>query len=236
MAIRQLGEPVDLFASVPKTGVIQPGKYMDTLRQRFRPIAEQGEVANQLTQFQVMKRDAEAQQAAMEAAMNARDSARDAVSGYRPPDLSLGSGMGAIGDLITGGGRAGAYVNPVSGYRPSGHWGHYPVSGNRHNALDFAVPMNTRVGAPVSGKVVVAGWDKGGFGNSLRIQGSDGNYWILGHLNKLGVKVGQKVNAGQFLGWSGSTGRSSGPHLHLEARRSLWNPASAFDFSKLFGW
>ena len=236
MAIRQLGEPVDLNASVPKIGVIQPGKYMDVLRQRFQPIAERGQIEDQFVQYQVMKKDAEAQQAAYDAAIKARDSAQRAVSNFTPPNLSLGSGMGAVGNMVTGGGNAGAYVNPVSGYRPSGHWGSYPASGREHNALDFAVPVGTRVGAPVSGRVVVAGWDSGGFGTSLRIQGADGNFWILGHLSKLGVKVGDTVNAGQLVGWSGSTGRSTGPHLHLEARHSLYNPNSAFNFSNLFGW
>jgi murein DD-endopeptidase MepM/ murein hydrolase activator NlpD len=237
MALRQLGEPIDLYASVPKIGTIQPGKYMEALRQRFQPIAAQGEIANQLTQYEVMKKDAEAQQAAYDAAVQSRNSARDAVSNYQPPDLSLGAGAGGNGGSGVAGGRyTGAYVNPVSGYSPSGHWGSYPASGNEHNALDFAVPNNTRVGAPVSGKVVVAGWDSGGFGNSLRIQDSSGNYWILGHLNSLGVKAGDTVSAGQYVGRSGSTGRSTGPHLHLEARHSLWKPSSAFDFSALFGW
>lgn len=123
MALRQLGEPIDLFAAVPKTGQIQPGRYMDALRQRFQPVAEQGEIANQLTQYQVMKRDAERQQAEYEAAMQARDSAGNAVANYRPPNLSLGSAIKGVGNYVAGNRYTGAYVNPVPGYSPSGHWG-----------------------------------------------------------------------------------------------------------------
>lgn len=234
MVVRNLLEPVDLFAAVPKMGEIQPGHYMDALRQRFAPIQGRTEVANQLTQFQLIKKDQERQQAMIDQAKIGRDAAGNALSNWHPPNVSLGSGGYSYG----GGGNknAGAYVDPVSGYGPSGHWGNYPVSGRPHNALDFAVPIGTKVGAPISGRVVVAGWDNGGFGNSIRIQGNDGNYWILGHLSQLGVKVGQQVSAGQILGLSGSSGNSTGPHLHLEGRHSLWDPSSAFDFSSLFGW
>lgn len=235
MVVRNLLEPVDLFAAVPKTGQIQPGHYMDALRQRFAPIAGQTDVANQLTQYQLLQRDQQQYQSMFDQARQGRDSAGNALQNWRPPNVSLGSQVANYG-RVGNGNYTGAYVNPVSGYRPSGHWGSYPVSGRPHNALDFAVPLNTRVGAPVSGRVVVAGWDSGGFGNSLRIDQGNGNYWILGHLNSLGVKVGQQVHAGDFVGYSGSTGRSTGPHLHVEARHDLWNPSSAFNFSSLFGW
>jgi murein DD-endopeptidase MepM/ murein hydrolase activator NlpD len=241
MPLRNLLDPVDLYASVPKTGVIQPSRYMDTLRERFKPVQEIGNVANQLSQYQAMKRDSDAQRAAFEAAAKQRDAAQNAADSWRPPAPNIPQYGGVTGgqgsaSQVAYRSNGGGYANPVQGYSPSGHWGSYPVSGRTHNALDFGVPLNTTVGAPVSGKVVVAGWDSGGFGNSIRIKGNDGNYWILGHLNSLGVGVGQTVKAGQSVGLSGSTGRSSGPHLHLEARHSIYNPSSAFNFSSLFGW
>lgn len=236
MVVRNLGEPVDLFAALPKTGVIQPGRYMDTLRERFAPIAGRTDVANQLTQYRVMKQDAEQQQAMTDAARRNRDDALSALQSWSPPNVTLGGVANQVMGAVNGNRYTGAYVNPVPGYSPSGHWGKYPVSGRTHNALDFAVPMGTRVGSPVSGRVVVAGWDNGGFGNSVRIQADNGAYWILGHLSSLGVKVGQHLSAGQYLGKSGSTGNSSGPHLHLESRYKLWDPRSAYNFSSLFGW
>lgn len=235
MVVRQLGQPIDLFAAVPKTGVIQPGRYMDTLRQRFAPIAERTNIANELTQYKVMQAEAARRQAEYDAAMDARNRAMDDISNWSPA-RSIGQTAGRVLGAVSGNRYTGAYVNPVPGYSPSGKWGKYPVSGKQHRALDIPVPMNTRVGSPVTGTIVVAGWDSGGFGNSVRIQAANGAYWILGHLNSLNVKRGQKVTAGQLLGMSGSTGRSSGPHLHLEARTSLYNPSSAFNFSSLFGW
>lgn len=236
MAIRQIGDPVDLNAAVPQIGKIQPGHYMEALRQRFQPISETTDIANQLTQYHVMKQDALEQQQMTERARQNRDDAMRSLQAWSPPKLNLGQQVTQQGSQTAGGKYTGAYVNPVAGYGPSGHWGNYPVSGREHNALDFAVPLNTRVTSPVNGQVVVAGWDSGGFGNSLRIKDSSGIYWILGHLNELDVKVGQKINAGQLVGLSGSSGKSTGPHLHLEARRGLWDPGSSFDFSNYFGW
>lgn len=135
------------------------------------------------------------------------------------------------------------YFNPLPGYKPSGTWGAYPGSGKQHLALDFAVPPGTKVLAPVDGKVIFAGWDpnaaktNGGFGLSLRIQNSDGSYVILGHLSSIGsLKVGSTVKGGQEVARSGSTGNSTGPHLHMEFRHAAWDPSSAFDFSNLFKW
>lgn len=130
----------------------------------------------------------------------------------------------------------GARVSPVPGYKPEGAWGHY-ASGGQHLALDFAVPMGTTVRAPMSGTIVSAGWESGGFGLAVRIKNSDGTYTILGHLSRLtGIKPGMTIKAGQALALSGSTGRSTGPHLHMEMRRSLYDPRSAFNFSGMFKW
>lgn len=135
------------------------------------------------------------------------------------------------------------YYNPVPGFKPSGTWGTYPTSHGKHLALDFAVPQGTQVRSPLSGQVIFAGWDpnaaktNGGFGLSLRIKLDDGNYVILGHLSSIGsMKVGTRVGANQVVGLSGSTGHSSGPHLHMEFRHAAWDPDSAFNFTNLFKW
>jgi murein DD-endopeptidase MepM/ murein hydrolase activator NlpD len=135
------------------------------------------------------------------------------------------------------------YYNPLPGFKPSGTWGSYPGSGGRHLALDFAVPQGTAVHAPLSGTVVYAGWDpngkghNGGFGLHLRIRNDDGSYVILGHLSSIGnLKVGTRVNGNQVIARSGSTGNSTGPHLHMEFRHAEWDPSSAFNFTSLFRW
>lgn len=160
---------------------------------------------------------------------------------------SILDGIGDVANAVGGAAEVGKngfhYFNPLPGYKPSGTWGSYPSSHGKHLALDFAVPRNTAVRAPIDGKVIFAGWDpngakhNGGFGLHLRIQNADGSYVILGHLSSIaGLKVGSVVKGGQVIARSGSTGNSSGPHLHMEFRHAAWDPDSAFNFTSLFKW
>jgi murein DD-endopeptidase MepM/ murein hydrolase activator NlpD len=86
-----------------------------------------------------------------------------------------------------------------------------------HTGVDFPVPTGTSVKAVGAGKVVSAGWE-GSFGYQVVIRHSDGRYSQYAHLSAISVKSGQTVGAGQRIGRSGSTGNSSGPHLHFEVR------------------
>ena len=138
------------------------------------------------------------------------------------------------------------YYNPLPGFKPSGVWGGRANIniGGMHNALDFAAPKGTAVHSPLSGQIIFAGWDpngaktNGGFGLHLRIRLDDGNYVILGHLSSIvaGLKVGSRIRADQVLGGVGSTGNSTGNHLHMEFRHAAWDPDSAFNFTSLFKW
>ena len=170
------------------------------------------------------------------------------------PDITQTAGrsvIDGIGDVANNAAAAVAqvgqngfhYFNPLPGYKPSGTWGAYPGSGSKHLALDFAVPQNTAVRAPIDGKVIFAGLDpngaqtNGGFGLHLRIQNADGSYVILGHLSSIaGLKVGSAVKGGQVIARSGSTGNSTGPHLHMEFRHAAWDPSTAFNYTNLFKW
>ena len=88
-----------------------------------------------------------------------------------------------------------------------------------HIALDFGVPVGTPVKATLDGKVVYAGWNDQGYGNLVIIE--NGPYRVyFAHLSKIPVKVGEKVNAGMIIGYSGNTGNSTGPHLHYEVRKN----------------
>ncbi|MDO0938500.1 transglycosylase family protein [Streptomyces sp. DG2A-72] len=86
-----------------------------------------------------------------------------------------------------------------------------------HTGVDFAVPTGTSVKAVADGRVVSAGWD-GSFGYQVVIRHADGRYSQYAHLSAISVKTGQGVGAGQRIGRSGSTGNSTGPHLHFEVR------------------
>ena len=86
-----------------------------------------------------------------------------------------------------------------------------------HNGLDFAGPYNSRVLAPADGEVIFTGV-RGGFGNSLSIRHANGIITDYAHLGEVLVKTGDKVKRGDEIGIQGSTGRSTGQHLHLEVR------------------
>ncbi|MGV9942633.1 transglycosylase family protein [Streptomyces sp. NPDC003401] len=86
-----------------------------------------------------------------------------------------------------------------------------------HTGVDFPVPTGTSVKSVAPGTVVSAGWG-GSFGYQVVVRHSDGRYSQYAHLSAISVRDGQSVGAGQRLGRSGSTGNSTGPHLHFEVR------------------
>ncbi|MBT2450310.1 M23 family metallopeptidase [Streptomyces sp. ISL-43] len=90
-------------------------------------------------------------------------------------------------------------------------------SSGSHTGIDFHASSGTEVHSVGLGTVVEAGYG-GAYGNNVVIKHADGTYTQYGHLSSLSVSVGQQVTPGQQIGRSGSTGNSSGPHLHFEAR------------------
>jgi murein DD-endopeptidase MepM/ murein hydrolase activator NlpD len=86
-----------------------------------------------------------------------------------------------------------------------------------HTGLDFRAATGDPVRATANGKVASAGW-AGGYGRMVEIDHGNGLSTRYGHLSEIGVKVGDSVKIGQVIGAVGSTGRSTGPHLHYETR------------------
>ncbi|MDT5060529.1 MAG: hypothetical protein QOH63_988 [Acidobacteriota bacterium] len=86
-----------------------------------------------------------------------------------------------------------------------------------HKGQDIAAPTGTPVNATADGVVVIAGWVRG-YGNGIYIDHGNGISTRYGHLSRIDVVVGQTIKQGQHLGLVGSTGRSTGPHLHYEVR------------------
>ncbi len=84
-----------------------------------------------------------------------------------------------------------------------------------HHGVDFAAPYGTPVSSIGDGVVVYAGW-KGGYGRYIRIRHPNGYMSGYGHLSRIYVRRGQRVRQGQLIGRVGSTGLSTGPHLHFE--------------------
>lgn len=93
-----------------------------------------------------------------------------------------------------------------------------PVYGTpkMHKGLDFTAPQGTPIYATGDGKVELAGYDQGGFGNHVVINNGYGYKTLFGHMSKIKVKRGQNVKRGEVIGYVGSTGKSTGPHCHYE--------------------
>lgn len=97
-----------------------------------------------------------------------------------------------------------------------------PARGNCahfHEGVDYGVPTGTPILAPGAGRIVQAG-PNGGYGNSITVDLGNGLTVLLGHLSAIAAHVGDAVAPGQRVGLSGSTGASTAPHLHFEARRN----------------
>ncbi len=86
-----------------------------------------------------------------------------------------------------------------------------------HTGVDFRGDVGEAVRATAPGKVTVAGWS-GGYGKMVEIDHGDGLSTRYGHFSEIDVSVGEKIRLGQIIGRMGSTGRSTGPHLHYETR------------------
>src|SRR5262249_10338296 len=86
-----------------------------------------------------------------------------------------------------------------------------------HTGLDFRASTGDPVRATANGKVAASGW-QGGYGRMVEIDHGNGLSTRYGHLSEINVKVGDTVKIGQVIGEVGSTGRSTGPHLHYETR------------------
>ena len=84
--------------------------------------------------------------------------------------------------------------------------------------MDLAVPTGTPIRAALPGTVTVSKYNAGGYGYYVMIDHGNGLATLYGHCSKLLAKVGQTVQAGDIIALSGSTGRSTGPHLHFETR------------------
>ncbi len=114
------------------------------------------------------------------------------------------------------------FTLPISGAVISSGfgWRVHPVTGERklHKGVDFAAPTGTPIFAAADGVVTDAGWTDGGYGNIVELRHEDGSVTLYAHTNRVYVSKGQVVNKGQAIAEVGTTGRSTGPHLHFEVQ------------------
>ncbi|VXC08396.1 conserved hypothetical protein [Bacillus sp. 349Y] len=97
----------------------------------------------------------------------------------------------------------------------------HPITGAKHlhGGVDFAGPLGTAIKALVGGVVTSSGWNSGGYGNLVTIRNGIYDYYYA-HLQKAIAKAGSAVKKGDIIGQLGSTGQSTGPHLHYEVRKN----------------
>jgi murein DD-endopeptidase MepM/ murein hydrolase activator NlpD len=125
--------------------------------------------------------------------------------------------------------RLNQWVLPVSGYHLtagfgeySGLWSHY------HTGLDFAAPSGTPIHAIANGVITSVGYD-GAYGNKTVLTLDDGTELWFCHQTSYTVSDGQEVSAGDLIGYVGSTGNVTGPHLHLEVRPGAGDPVDPYE-------
>ncbi|MGQ9872527.1 peptidoglycan DD-metalloendopeptidase family protein [Leptodesmis sp.] len=121
-------------------------------------------------------------------------------------------------------GRFEGYIWPTRGVLTSGFGWRW---GRMHKGIDIAGPVGTPIMAAADGVVVTAGWNSGGYGYLVEIQHPDGSLTLYAHNSRILVQVGQQVSQGQQIAEMGSTGYSTGPHLHFEVHpngRGAVNP------------
>ncbi|WP_426016126.1 M23 family metallopeptidase [Brevundimonas sp. DWR2-3-1b1] len=128
-----------------------------------------------------------------------------------------------------------AFTAPVRGYAINSPFGLRKLAieakARAHKGVDIAAPKGTTVFTASEGEVVRTGYDPEGYGNFIEVRHPNGMSTLYGHLSRIDVANGDAVTMGQRIGLVGSTGYSTGPHLHFEVRRNgaQVNPTKVVD-------
>ena len=178
-----------------------------------------------------LENDLENRQAEYEAIMAAEDAANATIDKLVAELEAQRAAEAAAAAAAAGGGSGGGSANasgsflwPVASYvYVSSRFGLrvHPITGEKksHTGIDIASNQGTAVYASDGGSVTLAGWN-GGYGNCIMIDHGNGYVTLYGHLSSISVSVGQTVSQGATIGAVGSTGNSTGPHLHFEVLKN----------------
>jgi murein DD-endopeptidase MepM/ murein hydrolase activator NlpD len=128
--------------------------------------------------------------------------------------------------------RARAWRLPITHYTLTSGFGQR--WGRLHAGNDFAAPVGSRLVAMSSGTVTFAG-AQSGYGNIVKIRYWNGTVSYYGHMDRVTARVGQKVGPGSLVGYSGNTGHSTGPHLHLEIHPGGHGPVNPMPWLRAHG-
>ena len=135
------------------------------------------------------------------------------------PAVAYILGPGSCGSVYTGAIGTGTFVWPSKLHSLSGY--HFDPSIN-HYGIDEAGALGYPIYATDGGVVVYAGWSEVGYGNMIIIDHGTGWQSLYAHLSEIDVGCGQSVSQGDTIGLMGSTGHSTGPHLHFELRSATY--------------
>ncbi|MET8690050.1 transglycosylase family protein [Streptomyces sp. NPDC004732] len=190
-----------------------PAKQAPESRTAERKAAERKAAARKTAEKRAAEKQAAEKQAAEEQAAEKAAAEKREKQREKRHQTSAPQAKNAAPRASAPGAVAPVAASPSTPYRAAGgSW-----SKGYHTGVDFPVSTGTSVKAVAAGRVVSAGWG-GSYGYQVVIRHADGKYSQYGHLSALSVRAGQQVGAGQRIARSGSTGNSTGPHLHFEVR------------------
>lgn len=127
------------------------------------------------------------------------------------------------------------FLKPVEGHAVNSNFGPRHLAGEAeprpHEGVDIAAPSGTSIRATAQGRVVRVGYEAGGYGRFVEVRHPNGLTSFYAHMSRIEVRRGQALSAGDAVGRVGSTGYSTGPHLHFEIRRrgAKLNPTRYLD-------
>lgn len=186
--------------------------------------------------YDVSKKSSEKQLSVQERIANATEQSQSSLESLRNVRFSANAiPRSALNDYI--GGQSGTGVGGGSSWPVTSNYGKRVVQGvaSTHKGIDFGIPYNTKIGAAAAGTVIktvsgypATGWYKdskgnvnpAGLANQVQILTDDGHVMLYGHLTSPAVKQGARVRAGELIGYSGSSGTSTGAHLHFQVNKN----------------
>ena len=195
-------------------------------RKRAEVLRIEGMLKEQQEELQTQKDQLDADKAALAAAKQRVKEIRDAAAAdidrleaeSNKLKAELANMISQWGDYF-GGAMAWPVLGPITsefGMR------YHPITGRyvMHNGLDIGVPYGTAVHAGAPGIVYFAGWNGGGYGYLVILDNGSGITTMYAHNSSIAVSKGQVVARGDVIAYAGSTGNSTGPHVHFEVRKS----------------
>jgi murein DD-endopeptidase MepM/ murein hydrolase activator NlpD len=197
------------------------------VQQKQQADAARAAAESEKSQLDALAAQQASARAAADSALQAENAALgDAIAQHDEAEAALAEESARIAAIAQSAGDGpaqgdGTFIWPVSGPISSGFGSRVdPVTGATayHGGLDIAVPCGTPIKAAGTGTVLTAGWNDGGYGNMTLISHGNGMSTLYGHQSSIIVSAGRVVSQGQVIGYVGSTGKSTGCHLHFEVR------------------